>query len=145
MAKNLLGRMFNFQPKTESEEAWMRNQAPKQQNQDGLTSVERYLLKQQAAEETTAQSQPQPPQQIAERPPTSVAKYIEKKQTPVLTGVARYLVKQIIPEYKKKAELAAKAAAPTSVEIYIQKVTAAAIEMQPAVPTSVEIYLSKVG
>lgn len=152
MAKNLLGRMFNTQPKPEEEARWAENQAQQTQQSvakpaDGLTSVERYLLNKQGAQQTTATQEQPVTQQVTEKPATAttVAKYIEKKETPVLTGVARYLVKQIIPEYKIRAEEAAKAAAPTSVEVYISKIIAVAAENQPAVPTGVETYLKKLG
>ncbi|HFD12739.1 MAG TPA: hypothetical protein ENJ32_09775 [Crenotrichaceae bacterium] len=144
MAKNLLGRMFNKQTAI-AEEPSADNQENNGQT-DGLTGVARYLLNQQTATQSaTSKAESQASQQPAERPATGVAKYLENANPPVLTGVAKYLVKQIIPEYQKRAEAAAKAAAPTGVAKYLAKVTAAAIEQQPAVPSSVEVYLQKLG
>ncbi len=147
MAQNLLGRMFNKKPAEEAQGESANSSAPAKDS-DGLTSVERYLQKQQQPTESSAVAQEQSgtaAQQSAKLAATGVAKYVNNIKSPSLTGVSKYLVKQIIPEYQQRAAAAAKAAMPTGVENYLAKVTAAAMKNQPAVASSVEKYLSKIS
>ncbi len=140
---NLLGRMFNKQPADVAEDNSAINAT---ENKDGLTGVARYLQQQQAAQQSTgAQNQETAVQQASDPAATGVAKYVSNIKTPILTGVSRYLIKQIIPEYQERAKAAAKAATPSGVEQYLAKVTAAANDLQPALPSGVEKYLSKLG
>lgn len=143
MAQNILGKIFNKQP--EAQKTAVDNSTTAK-NSAGLTGVARYLQTHQASEQpVTSQEQPTAAQQTAELPATGVAKYVENIKPLALTGVSRYLVKQIIPEYQTRAAAAAKAAEPTGVEKYWAKVVAATIASQPAVPSGVEKYLSKSG
>ncbi len=147
MAQNLLGRMFNKKP-AEEVQGESASLAPAKAS-DGLTSVERYLQTQQQTAERSAVTQEQSgatsTQQSTELPATGVAKYVNNIKSPSLTGVSKYLVKQIIPEYQQRAAAAAKAAMPTGVENYLAKVTAVAMKNQPAIASGVEKYLSKVS
>ena len=144
MAQNLLGKIFNKQP-AEVQETSVDSSSPSKST-DGLTGVARYLQDKAPQQTTTAsEKSTAASQQAADQAPTSVAKYVEKIKPTALTGVAKYLVNQIIPEYKIRAAEAAKAAAPSGVEKYLDKITAAAVAQQPAVPSSVEKYLKKIG
>ncbi len=144
MAQNLLGKIFNKQPEVQESSTSVSNSAAK--SSDGLTGVARYLQDKQAPQQTAVQeTSTTATQQAADPVTTSVAKYVANIKPAALTGVAKYLVNQIIPEYKIKAAAAAKAAAPTGVASYLAKVTAAAVSRQPAVPSSVENYLKKIG
>ncbi len=139
MAQNILGKIFNKQPETQKTAV---DNSTTAKNSAGLTGVAKYLQTHQASEQpATSQEQPT----AAELPATGVAKYVENIKPLALTGVSRYLVKQIIPEYQTRAVAAAKAAEPTGVEKYLVKVVAATIASQPAVPSGVEKYLSKLG
>ncbi len=141
MAQNLLGKIFNKQPAAVQETSVDSSTLAK--SSDGLTGVAKYLQDKQPQTATTPEESAA--QQAVEQAPTSLAKYVENIKPAALTGVARYLVKQIIPEYQIRAAAAAKAAAPSGVEKYLAKVTAAAMAQQPAVPSSVEKYLKKIG
>jgi hypothetical protein len=142
MAQNILGKIFNKQP--EVQKTSVDNSTPTK-NSDGLTGVARYMQKQTSEQAAATQEQPTAVQQKAEQPATGVAKYVDSVKPPALTGVAKFLVKQIIPEYQIRAAAAAKAAEPTGVEKYLAKVVAAAIDSQPAVPSGVAKYLSKLA
>ncbi|MEE9424522.1 MAG: hypothetical protein V3V18_06040 [Methylococcales bacterium] len=143
MAQNLLGKIFNKQPAAQETSVDSSTAA---RSSDGLTGVAKYLQdKQPPPQQTATAPETSSNQQAAEQTPTSVAKYVGNIKPAALTGVARYLVKQIIPEYQIRAAAAAKAAAPSGVEKYLAKVTAAAATQQPAVPSSVEKYLKKIG
>jgi hypothetical protein len=141
MAQNLLGKIFNKQPAVVQETSVDSSTPAK--SSDGLTGVAKYLQDKQPSQQTAPETSAT--QQAADQAPTSVAKYVQNVKPTALTGVARYLVKQIIPEYQIRAATAAKAAAPSGVEKYLEKVTAAAVAQQPAVPSGVENYLKKIG
>ncbi|MEE9412667.1 MAG: hypothetical protein V3V22_06395 [Methylococcales bacterium] len=143
MAQNLLGKIFNKQPAAVQETSVDSSTLAK--SSDGLTGVAKYLQDKQPPPQTATAPEKLAAQQAVEQAPTSLAKYVENIKPAALTGVARYLVKQIIPEYQIRAAAAAKAATPSGVEKYLAKVTAAAMAQQPAVPSSVEKYLKKIG
>lgn len=136
MAQNLLGKIFNKQPAVVQETS--------AKSSDGVTGVAKYLQDKQPSQQTAA-TEKSATQQATDQAPTSVAKHVQNIKPIALTGVAIYLVKQIIPEYQIRAAAAAKAAAPSGVEKYLAKVTAAAVSQQPAVPSGVENYLKKTG
>ncbi|MEE9346247.1 MAG: hypothetical protein V3U88_11630 [Methylococcales bacterium] len=142
MAQNILGKIFNKQPEPQKTAV---DNSTTAKSSDGLTGVAKYLQQQASEQPATSQEQSTAVQQKTEQPATGVAKYADSIKPPALTGVARYLVKQIIPEYQIRATAAAKAAEPTGVEKYLAKVVAAAIDSQPAVPSGVANYLSKLG
>jgi hypothetical protein len=141
---NLLGRIFNSKSTAEILETSNNDLAPANTS-NGLTGVAKYLQQHQPTEDPAAIQQSVAAEQVTEVKPTGVARYVDSVKTTTLTGVARYLVKQIIPEYQIKAAAAAKAAAPSGVEKYLAAAAAVALNTQPSVPTGVATYLSKIG
>ncbi|MCH9696836.1 MAG: hypothetical protein K0U68_01920 [Gammaproteobacteria bacterium] len=141
---NLFERMFIKEPVTEQSEV-VNNTAQHNQASDSLTGVARYLQKLEPVQET-APDQQQPVQvQGTEKQPSGVDKYVESISKPELTGVERYIISQIVPEFETRAEEAAKASVPTGVESYLAKIAEQEAENQPAVPSAVDRYLEKIN